>query len=168
MFCQENEKTGRKHLPKTYRTVIQNIQRTLPTENYYLPSVFTRMKSLTTAVADNEHTLKGVRDGGQEWGARCSGKNWQHRPSDSYFQEKILWAQFSCTIQKNAHIINGDICPSWLAAIFCQNACLTAWTPLHQNPMYTDLPHRLFGTVPQGCLRGCLLDDSPHFAPNKT
>ena len=66
MFYQENEKTGRKHLPKTYRTVIQNIQRTLPTENYYLPSVFIRMKSLTTAGADNEHTLKGVQDGDQE------------------------------------------------------------------------------------------------------
>ena len=164
MFCQENEKTGRKHLPKTYRTVIQNIQRILPTENYYLPSVFIRMKSLTTAFADNEHTLKGVQVGDQEWGTRCSGKNWQDRPSDSYFQEKILWAQFLAPshIQKNAQIINGDICPSWLAAVFY---CMD---PLHQNHMYIDLPHCLFGTVPQSCLRGCLLDDSPHFAPNKT
>ena len=29
------------------------------------------------------HLLKGVQGRGQEWGALCSGKNWQNRPSDS-------------------------------------------------------------------------------------
>ena len=43
---------------------------------------------------DLQHPLKGTQGGEQKWGNRCSGENGQNRPSDSYFQEKILGAQF--------------------------------------------------------------------------
>ena len=58
-----------------------------------------------------------------------------------YFQEKILWAQFlvSSHIQKSTKTNNRDICSSWLAATFCQNVCLIARIPLHQNHIYIDL-----------------------------
>ena len=36
-------------------------------------------------------SLKEVQGGYQKWSPLCSGKNWQNRPSDRYFQEKILW-----------------------------------------------------------------------------
>ena len=36
-------------------------------------------------------SLKEVHGGYQKWSPPCSGKNWQNRPSDRYFQEKILW-----------------------------------------------------------------------------
>ena len=48
------------------------------------PSASTRMKSLVTAVADLQHTLKEVQDEDQEWGTLCSGKNWQNGPSESW------------------------------------------------------------------------------------
>jgi len=47
-----------------------------------LPSASVRMKSLVTAVADLQHTLKGVQSRVQERGAPCSWKNWQNRTLD--------------------------------------------------------------------------------------
>ena len=38
--------------------------------------------------------LKGVQGKDQEWGAPCSGKNWQKRPSDIRSFQEILWSQF--------------------------------------------------------------------------
>ena len=38
--------------------------------------------------------LKGVQGKDQEWGAPCSGKNWQNRPSDIRSFQEILWSQF--------------------------------------------------------------------------
>ena len=41
---------------------------------WFLPSSSARMKSLATAVADLQHTLKGVQRGGQERCTLCSRK----------------------------------------------------------------------------------------------
>ena len=38
----------------------------LPNENWHLPSAFTRIKSLASAVAKLQHTLKGVQGTDQE------------------------------------------------------------------------------------------------------
>ena len=45
----------------------------LPTKECHLPSGSTRIESLTTAVADLQHTLKRIQGAAQEWGALCSG-----------------------------------------------------------------------------------------------
>ena len=52
-----------------------------------------------------------------------------------------------------------------------QKKKICAWLhvfPLHQNHLYTDLHLYLFGAVSQSYLSFCLLDCSPHFAPNKS
>ena len=46
----------------------------LPTKNCHLPPASTRTLSLATAVADLQHTFKGVQSGDHEWGTLCSGK----------------------------------------------------------------------------------------------
>ena len=56
-------------------------------KNSHLPATSISIKSVATAAADLQHTLKAVPDGDQGWGARCLGKNWQNQPSESY---KIL------------------------------------------------------------------------------
>ena len=56
----------------------------MPIKNCCLPSASTRMKPLATAVADPQHTPKGVQGRDQNWGTLCSGKNWQNRTSDSW------------------------------------------------------------------------------------
>ena len=59
---------------------------------YCLPSGCGRKQSLATAVADHQHTLKGVQGWDLEWLTLCSGKiRWT---SVRYFQKTILWAQF--------------------------------------------------------------------------
>ena len=135
----------------------------MPTKNGHLPPASKGIKSLATAVI--QHPLKGVQGGDQEWGPLCSGKNWQKRPSDRDFQEKILWAQFlaSPRIWKSTEIINGDICSSWRAASLCQQVCLTARpSPLKSQ---VTLPPPPLEQLPQSYLRCCLLGYSPHFVP---
>ena len=56
------------------------------------PSASTRSRLLVAAVADLQHTLKGVQGRDQEWSTLCSEKTWQNRPSVRYFQKKL--AQF--------------------------------------------------------------------------
>ena len=56
------------------------------------PSASTRSRLLVAAVADLQHTLKGVQGSDQEWSTLCSEKTWQNRPSVRYFQKKL--AQF--------------------------------------------------------------------------
>ena len=62
---------------------VQSHKNRRPTKNCHLPSGSAKMKSLATAVADLQRTLKGAQGGDQEWGTLCSGKNWQNRSSDS-------------------------------------------------------------------------------------
>ena len=59
------------------------------TREHHSPSASTRVRSLVTAAADLQHTLKGAQDRGQERGSLCSGKTWQYRPSVRYFQKKL-------------------------------------------------------------------------------
>ena len=60
----------------------------------HLPSASTRIKSCAAAASNFQHSLKRVQGGEQKWGILCSGKNWQNRSSDRYFQEPILGTQF--------------------------------------------------------------------------
>ena len=78
----------------------------LTTKEWHLPSGSTRINHLPLYFL----ILRGVQSGDQKWGTLCSEKNWQNRPSDRYFQEKILGAQFLAPshIQKSTKIINGD------------------------------------------------------------
>ena len=46
----------------------------LPTKNHHLSPAATRIKSLVTAVADLQHTLKEIQGRDQEWGPLCSEK----------------------------------------------------------------------------------------------
>ena len=79
----------------------------------------------------------------QIWGTLYSGKIWQNRSSDSrYFQEPILWAQFSYLLisRKARKILHGDNCVLWLTETFCKKRC--AWSyllPFYQNHILTDL-----------------------------
>ena len=66
-------------------------------------------------------------------------------------------------ISRSTKVIN--ICSSWLAASFCQNMCLTARFPLHQNHIYSDVSTYFVGAVTQSYLKGCLVGYSPHFCP---
>ena len=147
--------------------------------NWHLPSTSTRTKSHAAAAADFQLPLKGVQGGEQKWGPPCSGKNWQNRSSDSHifsgdhFMSPIL---ASPRIWKSTQFLHGDVCSSGLAVTFtrlaetfCKKIC--AWLhilPLHQNHIYTDLPHYVFGAVSQSYLRCCLPSYSSHFLPNKT
>ena len=46
----------------------------MPTKNDHSPSASTRVRSLATAVADLQYTLKVVQGQDHEWGTLCSGK----------------------------------------------------------------------------------------------
>ena len=48
----------------------------MPTKNGHLPSTCTRLKSLATAVADLQYSLK-FQCGDQECGTLCSEEHWQ-------------------------------------------------------------------------------------------
>ena len=67
---------------------------------------------------------------------------------------------FPCILQSNK-IINGHICSSWLAAIFCKNVCFTAHAHLHDSHIYHDLPSYLSRAFSQRQLQCCLPGCSP-------
>ena len=71
-----------------------NMLEVLPTKNHCSSLGSKGIKSLVTTVPDLQHKLKVVQGENQERGPLYSGKNRQNRPSDRYFQEKILRAQF--------------------------------------------------------------------------
>lgn len=81
-------------------------------------------------------------------------KNWQNRPSDN----QIFSAKDS-----------GLVCSSRLAltftrlpANFDKNVCLTAYTALHLNHIYTDLTRYLFEIVSQSYLKCSIPGYSTH------
>ena len=65
--------------------------------NWHVASTSTRIKPCAATATDFQHPLRRVQGREQKWGPLCCGgwDNWQNRSSDRYFQEPILWAQFS-------------------------------------------------------------------------
>ena len=68
-------------------------------ENCHLPSASTSIKSLANSAPELQDILK-FQGGDQEWGTLCSGKNWQNRFSDSYFED-ILQVQILAYLEKH-------------------------------------------------------------------
>ena len=120
-----------------YRAIDLNENKTsvvlLSTTNWSFPSSSTRINSCAVAVTDLQYRLKGVQGGEQKWSTPCSGRNWQDRTVDRYFQELILWVQFLyllyLIISKSTKILYGDNCFSWLAETFWKNMFLIACIP---------------------------------------
>ena len=99
-------------------------------------------------------TLSETSSGGdQEWGILCSGTKWQHRPSDRYFQGKILWAQFLHRLvsrkarkaQKSFLVMSASHDRKRQPSIKCVLGCM--YLHFHQNHIFTDLSPYLFGEV---------------------
>ena len=77
-----------------------------------------------------------------------------------YFEEKILWAQFSSYLEKHQnHLRHLLLATRSKPLLKCLLDCSTRFTEIVCN---TELPTYLFGIVLHSALKCC-----PHFAPNK-
>ena len=71
--------------------ISRDIWNHLPTKTCHPLCASTKIRSLATAVADLQHTLKGVQGGEMRNEAFCAlEKTGRTGPSNSYFHEKIL------------------------------------------------------------------------------
>ena len=131
------------------------------------------LQGLNHAAADFQHPLEGVQGGEQKWGPLYSGKNWQDRSSDRYFQELIIWVQFCSSSYLEKHwnpsqwwlfLVTSKSVMRLIETVW-KNMCLVACTS--PSPESHDLPPCLFGAVSQSYLRCCLPSCSPYLAPNK-
>lgn len=83
----------------------------MPAKNWHLPSASTRIKSQAAMTTDPQHPLEWFQGGDQERAPLCSGKNWQNKSLDTYFQQKILWAPLlDILIYRKALKSLSDIC----------------------------------------------------------
>ena len=130
----------------------------LSTTNWHLPSSSTGIKSRAAEVADLQQPLKGAQGREQKWGAMCSRKT---GGTGLQIDGPILWAQFLYLLKSRKALKFFMMMPApWdqqkpSAKKIC--AWLHVLFPLHQNQIYTDLPHYLFGAISQSYLRCCLL-----------
>ena len=125
-----------------------------------LPFTSTRIKSCAAAAAGLQYPLKGVQDGEQEWACLCSGKTWQNRSSDRYFQKLIVWAQFLyCLISRKAlksFMVMTDPCDEQKSPAKKKKKCvLECMSSPFAKVMYILTFPCLFGKVSQRYLRCC-------------
>ena len=133
------------------------------TTNWHLPFTSTRIKSCAAAGSDFQQPLKGVQGGELKWDIQCSGKNWQNKSSDTYFQDLILWAQFLYLF-----ICRKALNSSWLCLYLMTSMCVFECM---NSPFIKITYIQTFPLPPwsgfSNYLRCCLLGYSLHFAPIK-
>ena len=87
----------------------------------FSPLGSTKIESVATAVADFQHSLKGVQGRDQEWGILCSGKTGRRGLQMIFLRENFMNPNFCHLpiLRRALKSVNWDVCSWWLATFYC-------------------------------------------------
>ena len=93
----------------------------VPSKECCSPLGSTKIESVAMAVADFQHTLKGVQGRDQEWGILCSGKTGRIGLQMIFLRENFMNPNFFHLpiLRKALKSVNWDVCSLWLVTFYC-------------------------------------------------